>query len=100
MLQSEKLLFDWQSATVAGEFPVRPDYPVARNDNWYGIRAVGQPDGAAGFGIADAVRKLAVGDGFAIGNFQQLFPHKLLKVSAFWRERKIKSFELGREISF
>jgi hypothetical protein len=92
MLQSEKLLFDWQSATVAGQFPVRTDYPVARNDNWYGIRAVGQPDRAAGFGITDAVRKLAIRDGLAIGNFQQLSPYKLLKGSAFWRERKIKGF--------
>src|SRR4051812_29760625 len=52
--------FARQAAAVAGQRAIGPDDAVTRDHDGHGVRAVGQADGAASTGAAEAFGKLAV----------------------------------------
>ena len=56
------------AAAVAGQRAVRTDHPVARNHNADRIVVIRSADSPNSFGIANAFRLFAIGDGFPIRN--------------------------------
>src|SRR5205814_8572654 len=69
---------------------------------WYedldGIAPVCQSHRAHGFGIADAVRELCVGNRLSIRNRTQRVPNAKLEARSFQRKRQIELFQLAAEV--
>lgn len=70
------------AAAVAGEGAVGADDAMAGDDDADRIRAIREADGADGFGAADALGELAVGDGRAAGDLAEGEPDFALEGSA------------------
>src|SRR6185312_5945658 len=88
--QRQQLLFDRQSATVPGEFAIRSDHAVTRDDDRNRIRSVRQPYRAARVRIADSPRQFPVRNRLAIRNFEQFVPDLLLEGGAFGCEMNVE----------
>src|SRR5208282_6278953 len=73
---------------------------MARNNDGYGIRTVGQSDGPGRVGTANTLRQLTITYRFAVRDLLQATPHKQLKLRAAKDERQIEFFELPCEIRF
>src|SRR3989475_2509847 len=78
------LLF--QKCTLARDAPavptepaVRPDDPVAGDDERRGVRGAGPRHGASGGGLADGTCDVGVGTSGAVGGAAQRFPHAPLE---------------------
>src|SRR6185437_2824644 len=89
-LQTEQPLLDRQAAAKSGQRAIRADDPMAGNDDRQWIGAIGETDGPAGPGLADAPRELPVGDRLAIWDALQLAPHVQLESRALRGERQIE----------
>ena len=66
VVEEPGLAFD--PASVAGQLTVRPDDPVAGDDDGHRVAPIGQPDGARGLRAPDPPGQLAVADRLAVGN--------------------------------
>src|SRR5947209_822584 len=89
-LQVEQPALAVDAAAVPGQLAVAADDAVAGNDDGDRVLAVGQPDGAAGFGVADPLGQLAVGDGLAVGNVCKCLPYPPLEQRAGRRQRQLE----------
>src|SRR5450755_4694879 len=96
--QGKQFFFDGKTAAVSGEFAVAANHTMTGNHDGNRIRAIGQPHGARGFGIADTLRQFSVRNCFAEGNFTQISPDGLLERRALRGEGKIEGFELTGKI--
>jgi hypothetical protein len=97
-LQCQKLFFYRKSATVTCELAVRADHAMARNDDWNGIRSIGQANCAAGIRVTDALCELTVRNRLPIRNETEFSPHFLLKRSALGRKRQVEMLKLSPKI--
>src|SRR5882672_5275934 len=71
---------------------------MAWNEDGQRILGIGRTDSADGFGVSNLLCELAVGDGFAVGNFLQIFPDALLKVGSVHKEWDFKFVKSAGEI--
>ena len=60
-----------EAAAVSRERAVGADHPMARHEIEMGLRPFASPTAREAFGIADALGKLAIAPGLAVGNFGQ-----------------------------
>src|ERR1700694_6355089 len=68
------------------------------NHDWNRISAVGQPDSARGFRIAEAACEFAVGNCFSVRDLAQPAPHGELKWRALGLEGEIEGFQFSAEV--
>src|SRR5437016_10889260 len=71
---------------------------MAWNDDRNGIAPIRQSDSADGFGIADALRELQVGNSLPIRNAAQCVPNAKLELRSLQRQWQIEFLQLAAEI--
>ena len=88
--EHEQQLLGRDSAAEAGERAVGADDPVAWDDDWNRVRAVGRSDGAFRTEMADSGGNLTVGSRLTVGDFAELGPDLPLKRAALRIDRKVE----------
>jgi hypothetical protein len=73
------------ATAVAGEPAVRPDDPMAWDNDADRVGAVGETDRANGCGMADSPGELPIGAGLAARDFAERPPHAELELGAAGR---------------
>src|SRR4029453_5737637 len=88
-----------ETTPISGERSVRADDAMTGNDDRDRVRAVREPDGTHGFGIAQAPRELTVTEGLAGRNCAERRPHAALEFRAVGLASDlVECFETAREI--
>src|SRR5438270_7875396 len=87
-----------QSAAIAGQFAIRSDHSMARDDDRNRIGTVGETDRPAGIRISHAASQLPVRNSVSVRNPAKLSPDLLLKHCAFGRELDGEDLELSSKI--
>lgn len=100
-LQSKQRAFNAQSTRKPSERAVSTNYPMARNNNCYGISATRHTNSPTCTRIAHCSSNLPVCAGFAIRYGKQFAPNRPLKSCPTWLDGKIEnpsasSKELGK----
>jgi hypothetical protein len=95
-LVRQKPALAMETAAVSGERSIRPDYPVTRNHDGHGIRAVGQADCPHRGAVSDSARELAIRQRLAAPDLPQRGPHRALKLRAFEDDRQAVD---GRQVT-
>lgn len=98
--EGEELFFYGKAAAEAGELAVAANDAMARHDDRNGIRTVGEPDRAGGFGIAEFASDLAVADRFTVGDLLQAAPHEQLKIGSVQDQWHIEILQIAGKIRF
>lgn len=75
----KKVLFSINAAAITHQGVVCSDYPVAGDDNWNGVLAVGFANCSYFIGISQTPCQFAIADRLSIGNLLKRFPHRLLE---------------------
>lgn len=98
LFQVEQIFFYLQSSGKTGQAAGASYHPMAGNDNGQGILISCPAHGPGLVYIAERGCNLAVGSGFAIGDFLYTGPDLLLKGGALRIQRQIKARSLVLKI--
>src|SRR5438045_6960530 len=87
-----------EAAAKTRQAAVAADHAMAWNDDRNGIAAMRQSDSAHGFGIADALRELQVGNSLSIRNRAQCVPNAKLELRSLQRQWQIEFLQFAAEV--
>ncbi len=96
--EGEEEFFGIEAAGVTGQTAVAADDAVAGDDDGDRVGGIGGGYGADGLGVADAAGQFGVGDGGAVGDFQQLRPDRTLEGRSREANFQVERLAAAREV--
>ena len=94
----QQLLFVVLATTVATKATVGCDDAMTRNDDGYGVVAVGSTYCSNRFGVANGIGNVFVAAHLTVRNVEQCIQNLALELCRWWRQRKIKRAALARKV--
>ena len=87
-----------QPSTKAGERAIAAYHAMTRNDDGYGVVAVGSTYCSNRFGVANGIGNVFVAAHLTVRNVEQCIQNLVLELCRWWRQRKIKRAALARKV--